>query len=140
MKSVRDCVFCRIIADKQHGAFVYKDQRVVAFLDINQAAPGHTLIVPRVHVPHWWDLSDEDAAAVAVAAKPIMHALRAVFNPPGMLVEQRNGRLAGQEVFHMHLHLIPKGIGGGSPFADPATLDQRAARIRMALERVAGVG
>jgi histidine triad (HIT) family protein len=117
---------------------VYEDQRVVAFLDINQAAPGHTLIVPRVHVAYWWDLSDEDVAAVAVAAKPIMQALREVFAPPGILVEQRNGRPAGQEVFHMHLHLIPRGLGKGSPFADPAELNQRAAGIRSALGRIAG--
>jgi histidine triad (HIT) family protein len=135
----KDCVFCRIIAGEQHGAFVYKDRRVVAFLDINQAAPGHTLIVPRVHVAYWWDLSDADVAAVAVAAKPIMKALREVFAPPGMLVEQRNGRPAGQEVFHMHLHLIPRGIEKGSPFADPTALNQRAAKIRSALGRIAGL-
>ena len=135
----KDCVFCRIIAGEQHGAFVYENQRVLAFLDINQAAPGHTLIVPRVHVAYWWDLSDDDIVAVAAAAKPIMQALREVFMPPGMLLEQRNGRPAGQEVFHMHLHLIPRGIGRGSPFADPTVLNQRAARIRVALGRIAGL-
>jgi histidine triad (HIT) family protein len=135
----KDCVFCRIIAGEQHGAFVYENQRVVAFLDINQAVPGHTLIVPRVHVAYWWDLPDDDIVAVAVAAKPIMQALREVFAPPGMLVEQRNGRPAGQEVFHMHLHLIPRGIGKGAPLADPAVLNQRAVKIRSALGRIAGL-
>jgi histidine triad (HIT) family protein len=123
----KDCVFCRIIEGEQHGAFVYEDQRVVAFLDINQSAPGHTLIVPRVHVAYWWDLPDDDVAAVAVAAKPIMQALREVFAPPGMLVEQRNGRLA------------PRGLGKGSPLADPTVLNQRAAKIRSALGRIAGL-
>ena len=135
-----DCVFCRIIAGEQHGAFVYKGERLVAFLDINQAAPGHTLIVPHEHVPHWWDLSDEDAAAAAVAAKPIMRALREVLNPAGMLVEQRNGRAAGQEIFHVHLHLIPRGIERGSATGDHKALDERAARIRAALERITGGG
>jgi histidine triad (HIT) family protein len=130
-----NCVFCRIIAGQQHGAFVYEDEHVVAFLDINQAAPGHTLVAPRVHVPHWWDLSDEDAAAIAVVAKPIMRALREVFKPAGMILEQRNGRAAGQEVFHVHLHLIPRGGGRGKRRADRAMLDERAARIRAALRR-----
>ena len=136
----RDCIFCRIIAGEQHGAFVYEDERVVAFLDLNQVAPGHTLVVPREHVRHWWDLSDEDAAAVAIAAKPIMLALREVFEPAGMLVEQRNGRAAGQEIFHMHLHLIPRGTGQGSPAAHRVVLDERAARIRMALGQITGPG
>jgi histidine triad (HIT) family protein len=136
----RDCIFCRIIAGEQHGAFVYEDERVVAFLDLNQVAPGHTLVVPREHVPHWWDLSDEDAAAVAIAAKPIMLALREVFEPAGMLVEQRNGRAAGQEIFHMHLHLIPRGTERGSPATDRVVLDERAARIRMALGQITGLG
>jgi len=134
----RDCVFCRIIAREQHGSFVYEDERVVAFLDINQAAPGHTLVVPRAHVPYWWDLVDEDAAAVAVAAKPIMRALREIFEPPGILVEQRNGRAAGQEVLHLHLHLVPVGTVRGSYSADRTTLDQRAAKIRAALGRIMG--
>jgi histidine triad (HIT) family protein len=136
----KDCVFCRIIVGEQHGAFVYEDERVVAFLDLNQVAPGHTLVVPREHVPHWWDLSDEDAAAVAIAAKPIMLALREVFEPAGMLVEQRNGRAAGQEIFHMHLHLIPRGTERGSPATDRVALDERAARIRAAVGQITGSG
>lgn len=136
----KDCVFCRIIAGERHGAFVYEDERVVAFLDLNQVAPGHTLVVPREHVPYWWELSDEDVAAVAIAAKPIMLALREVFEPAGMLVEQRNGRAAGQEIFHMHLHLIPRGKERGSPAVDRVELDERAARIRTALGQITGSG
>lgn len=131
----RNCVFCRIISGQQHGAFVYKDERVVAFLDINQVARGHLLVVPRTHVSFWWELADEDAAAIAIAAKPLLRALRQVFNPDGMKVEQRNGRAAGQDVFHVHLHLIPIGGGRGEHWADPPTLDARAAQIRAALEK-----
>ncbi len=134
----RGCVFCRIIAGEQPAAFVYENEQVVAFLDINQIEVGHTLVVPRAHAPFWWELSDEDLTAVAIAAKPIMQGLRDVFQPAGMLVEQRNGRAAGQEVFHMHLHLIPRGGERGTPFSDPLTLDRRAAKIRAALERILG--
>lgn len=134
----RDCIFCRIIAGDQHGAYVLENERVVAFLDINQMSPGHTLIVPRTHVPYWWELPDEDSVAVASAAKPLMLALRELFQPPGMLLEQRNGRAAGQEVFHLHVHLIPIGGGRGSSRADRATLDQRANQIRQAVERITG--
>lgn len=134
----KGCVFCRIIAGKQPAAFVYENEQVVAFLDINQMEVGHTLVVPRTHVSFWWELSDKDVAAVAIAAKHIIRGLRKVFQPAGMLVEQRNGRAAGQEVFHMHLHLIPKGGERGMPFSDPLTLKQRAAKIRMALAHIPG--
>ena len=135
-----NCVFCRIIAGRQHGAFVYEDELVVAFLDINQAAPGHILIVPRAHAAYWWDLSDQEAAAIAVIAKPIMQALNQVFKPAGMKIDQRNGRPAGQEVFHAHLHLIPVGGSRGSAFLDPAQLDARASLIRAALEHIMEAG
>ncbi len=135
----QDCTFCRIIAGEEHGAFVYENERVVAFLDINQASPGHTLIVPRTHVAHWWELPDEDAAAVAVVAKPIMQAIRRVFQPDGMNLVQNNGRAAGQVIFHVHMHVIPRWSGDrrfGRPpaYADRQTLDERAAQIRAALE------
>lgn len=136
-----DCTFCRIIAGQEHGAFVYEDERVVAFLDINQASPGHTLIVPRIHVSYWWELPDEDAAAVAVAAKSIMEALRRVVEPDGINLVQNNGRAAGQVIFHVHMHVIPRWSGDrrfGRPlaYADRKTLDERAAQIRAALEAI----
>jgi histidine triad (HIT) family protein len=132
----RNCVFCRIVAGQQHGAFVYQDEQIVAFLDINQTAAGHTLVVPRAHAPYWWDLSDQEAAAIAVVAKPIIQALRQVFDPAGIKINQFNGQAAGQMIFHAHLHLVPVGGIRGPSFMSPPELDQRAARIRAALERI----
>jgi histidine triad (HIT) family protein len=138
---MRGCVFCRIIAGEGHAAFVYQGERVVAFLDVNQASPGHTLIVPRVHVSYWWELTEGDAAAVAIVARPIMRALREAFQPDGIRIVQNNGRAAGQDVFHVHMHLILRREGewhGGAPsaYVDRVTLEERAARIRAALERI----
>jgi histidine triad (HIT) family protein len=134
----RNCVFCRIIAGQQHGAFVYQDEQIVAFLDINQAAAGHALVVPRAHTPYWWDLSDQEAAAIAVIARRIMQALRQVFDPAGMKMSQLNGQAAGQVIFHAHLHLVPVGGVRGPAYLSPPELDERAARIRAALERIMG--
>ncbi len=135
------CTFCRIIDGVEHGAFVYEDELVVAFLDINQASPGHTLIVPRLHVAAWWELPDAEAAAVARAAKPIMQAMRQVLEPDGINLVQNNGRAAGQVIFHVHMHVIPRWQGDrrfGRPpaYADRQTLDERAAQLRAALDRI----
>ncbi|MDQ7028354.1 MAG: HIT domain-containing protein [Ardenticatenia bacterium] len=136
-----DCTFCRIIHGLEHGAFIHQDELVVAFLDINQASPGHTLIVPRIHVPSWWELPDEEAAAVARVAKPIMQALRMTLEPDGINLVQNNGRAAGQVIFHVHMHVIPRWQGDrrfGRPpaYADRHTLDKRAAQLRAALHKI----
>jgi histidine triad (HIT) family protein len=90
-------------------------------------------------VSFWWNLADEDAAAIAIAAKSLAKALRKALNPDGIKLEQRNGRAAGQEIFHAHLHLIPQGGGRGSRRASREELDERAAVIRSALSFVSSV-
>ena len=133
------CIFCRIIAGKTPGYFVYESARVVAFLDIDQAAPGHLLIVPRVHVAHWWELSAEDAAQIAVVARPLMVALMRAMGADGVRVLQTNGRAAGQEVFHVHVHLIPRWTEGrpaGTTRLSAQAMTERAAQLRAALAEV----
>ena len=102
-----DCLFCRIIEGKVPGAIVHKDERVVAFKDVNPQAPMHVLIVPRRHIATLNDLSVEDDDLVgemtrraAALAKEHGHAeggYRTVFNCNAN---------AGQTVFHIHLHLL----------------------------------
>jgi histidine triad (HIT) family protein len=132
----KDCIFCQIVAGERHGAIVYEDERIIAFLDVNQAASGHLLVIPREHVSFWWNLADEDAAAIAIAAKSLAQALREALDPDGIKLEQRNGRASGQEIFHAHLHLIPQGGGRGSSRASRQELDERASEIRSALSSV----
>jgi histidine triad (HIT) family protein len=102
-----DCLFCRIIAGEIPGNFVYKDETMVAFKDINPQAPLHVLIVPTRHVATLNDLSPGDdslvgslfrrAAAIAKEHGYDQRGYRAVFNC---------NREAGQTVFHIHLHLL----------------------------------
>ena len=133
------CIFCRIVAGEAPGYFVYEGARVVAFLDIDQAAPGHLLIVPRVHVAHWWELSAEDAARIAVIARPLMRALLRAMGADGVRVLQTNGRAAGQDVFHVHVHLIPRWVDGrpaGATRLSAQAMAERAAKLRAALAEV----
>lgn len=133
MDSKSDCVFCQIVGGDRHAAVVYEDERILAFLDVNQASPGHLLVIPREHVSYWWNLTDVDAAAIAVAAKPLAEALQKALEPSGIKLEQRNGHSAGQEIFHVHLHLIPHGGKRGSHPASREELEERASKIRSAL-------
>jgi histidine triad (HIT) family protein len=133
-------IFSRIIAGELPGRFVWRDDRVVAFLPIAVLAPGHTLVVPIEPVDHWIDLDDDLHAHLWTVAKRIGGALQEAFQPArvGVLV-------VGEEVPHAHVHLVPFDELGQMSFAnvdlspDPAGLDQQMDLIRATL-RARGEG
>jgi histidine triad (HIT) family protein len=138
------CVFCQIAAGELPARIVYNDDAIVAILDRAPATPGHTLVIPRAHYRDLWEMSDDGLAAVIVVARMVAEAIRSTLEPPGMWLHQVSGHAAGQDVFHYHLHLIPRyeddtiQPGWGSPPWQPPSLteevqDRIAARIREAV-------
>ena len=133
-------LFTRIIDGEIPGRFVWKDDDAVVFLTIAPITPGHVLVVPRLEVDHWLDLSPDLAAHLVQVAQVVGKAQMAAFAPKrvGLIV-------AGLEVPHCHLHLVPIDSEADLSFAradhspDPAALDGAAARLRDAL-RTAGHG
>ncbi len=95
-------VFTKIINQELPGHFVWEDEDCVAILSINPIQTGHTLVVPRVEIDHWLDLPPELAAQLFLVAQTIGHAQKAAFESPriGLII-------AGEEVPHTHLHVIP---------------------------------
>lgn len=102
------CPFCAIAAGNAPASVILDDGSVLAFMDLRQAVPGHVLVVPRRHVPDIYALSADEAAGLMQAAVRVAKALRAEFDPPGLNLWQSNGEVAGQEVFHFHLHVHPR--------------------------------
>lgn len=127
-------LFTKIIEGELPGRFVWRDDRSVAFLTIAPINPGHTLVVPVAEVDHWIDLEPDLAAHLMGVARLIGQAQMRAFSPVrvGMIV-------AGLEVPHCHLHLIPIDSEADLSFAradhapDPAALDDAADRLRAAL-------
>ena len=127
-------VFTMIINGELPGRFVWRDDRCVAFLSINPLAPGHTLVVPRAEIDHWIDLDTELMAHLAEVSRVIGAALQSAFTPSkvGMMI-------AGLEVPHVHVHLVPMSDVHDLDFAqseldpDPDSLDAAAESIRVAL-------
>ena len=124
-------IFSRIISGELPGRFVWKDDRVVAFLSIAPMMPGHTLVVPRDEVDHWIDLDPGLAGHLFVVAKHIGEAQQRVWNP------RRIGlMIVGEEVPHTHLHVVPINSPGELSFAhvdaSPSddALDDAATRLR----------
>lgn len=110
------CLFCRIAEGDIPSAELYGDERVFAFLDINPVRPGHALIVPKAHAAKLADASPEDLAALMQAAQRITKAVCKVTGAPDATLAIHDGPAAGQEVPHLHLHIIPRAPGdGGGP-------------------------
>ena len=103
-----DCTFCKIIEGLLPSWRVYEDENSVAFLDKGQVTRGHTLVVPRRHAEDIWALSEDEARAVMQSVHRVARLLRDNLELLGLNVSQANGRAAWQEVFHFHVHLIPR--------------------------------
>lgn len=103
-----DCLFCKIINGEIPSAKVYEDEHVYAFMDISQVTRGHTLVIPKVHRENVFELTPDEAAKLFEAVPKLANAIKSSFNPEGLNIVNNNGKIAGQTVFHYHLHLIPR--------------------------------
>ena len=108
---MEDCIFCKIIKGEIPSFKVYEDDMVFAFEDINPISEGHTLLIPKIHAQDLWEIPGQDLAAVHLASKKIIQAIKDVLNPTGVACLQLNGRGVNQVVMHYHLHLIPHTAG-----------------------------
>ena len=135
-----NCVFCRIIAGREPASLVYQDERALAFMDIRPAVPGHLLVIPRSHAAALAGLDPDDAAHLMRVAQRMAAAVRASgIRCEGVNLFLADGEAAGQDVFHVHLHIIPRfpgdgmRIGAAWSFPDRSELNAQAARIRAAV-------
>ena len=103
-----DCIFCRIVKGEIPSFKLLEDDRILSFMDINPANEGPCLVIPKAHVPNLYEADDGSLAAVAVACRRVADAVRRTLDPPGVSVAQANGPAAGQSVFHLHFHVIPR--------------------------------
>ena len=130
-----ECIFCRIIAGAVPADKVYEDGDVVAFMDINPVAKGHTLVVPKAHSDPITETPDAVLAKVIAVVRKVARAHFQALKAEGVSVAQANGRAAGQEVPHLHFHVIPRVEGSGrqwtpGKYDSPAEMNQYATRIR----------
>ena len=138
------CIFCEIIRGQAQASIVYSDQHVLAFMDIQPVNPGHLLVVPRVHANYLSALDPETGGRLFQAGMRMAAAIsRSGIRCEGINLHLADGRAAGQEIFHVHLHVIPRFLGDGFGLRfgpeyynlpDRSTLDRTATDIRMALE------
>jgi histidine triad (HIT) family protein len=104
-------IFSRIVSGEIPALKVYENQETLAFMDINPAAHGHTLVISKGEYPDVWTIPPETLAAVAHTTQRVALAIRQTLKPDGLNIIQNNGAAAGQAVFHFHIHLIPRWEG-----------------------------
>lgn len=134
----KDNIFARIVRGEIPCHKVYEDADTLAFMDIMPQAEGHTLVVPKSAGEDIFSTPPESLAAAIQVAQKVAGAVKTVFSPPGVMIAQLNGAAAGQSVFHLHIHVIPRYAGKdlgihAAAKADPARLAEQAARLRAAL-------
>ena len=120
---------------------IYEDDHVLAFLDIKPSTMGHTMVIPKVHAPNIIELPDGEVAPLFAAVKRVDGLLVKSLQPDGITIGINQGRASGQEVDHLHIHLIPRWHNDGGHAvqtvvhsAPKESLDEVAAKIRNMLK------
>jgi histidine triad (HIT) family protein len=132
-------IFAKILRGEIPSVTVYEDDRTLAFMDVMPQADGHVLVIPKEAAETIFDLSTESAAALMATTQRIAKAVKKALNAPGVMIAQLNGAAAGQSVFHVHFHVIPRSGGidltlHAREMEKPETLKSFADRIKAALE------
>ena len=138
---MENCIFCKIVAGELPSTKVYEGDEVLAFLNINPRGPQHTLVIPKVHVPNILDLPDGGVAPFFAAVKQVDAILVKSLQPDGISIGINQGAASGQEVDHLHVHLIPRWHNDGGHAVQSIvhsvpkeSLDTVAAKIRGVIE------
>lgn len=110
---MNDCIFCKIANGEIPAATIYEDDDFRVILDLGPASKGHALILPKTHAANIYELPDELAAKAMILAKKMAAKMTDKLECDGFNIVQNNGEVAGQTVFHFHMHLIPRYAGDG---------------------------
>jgi len=130
------CIFCKIVAKQAPSSILYEDESVLAFLDIRPLNMGHTLVIPKAHYVDIFDIQEKELAAVHLVAKQLSFAVKKATGADGISIIQQNGKAAGQDIFHFHVHVVPRFEGQKLPsfhdlkIVERSMLEEMAAKIR----------
>lgn len=106
-----NCIFCKIVAGISDCQEIYQDEATLAFMDIHPANDGHCLVIPKRHFEKVFDMPPAAFGTVASTVVKVARAVNEVFRPGGISLVQANGKLAGQSVLHVHVHVLPRRAG-----------------------------
>ena len=132
-----DCIFCKLANGVIPTNSLYEDDVVKVIFDAGPASLGHVLILPKEHFDNVYALDDDTAAHVFQVAVKVAKALKEGLNLEGLNIVQNNGEIAGQTVFHFHMHIIPRYKGDDFGKHTPPRLKVEIAEIAQDAEKIA---
>ena len=136
-----DCIFCKIANGEIPSSTIYEDDLFRVILDLSPATKGHALILPKKHMANIFEMDEETAEKVFVLASRIAKAMKEALNCDGLNIVQNNGEIAGQTVFHFHMHISPRYNDDGQQInwvpktSEAAERDMIAEQIKNALNK-----
>ena len=135
------CIFCKIVQKQAPASIVYENENIIAFLDIRPLNLGHTLIIPKAHYQGIFDMPEKELIEIYKASKELSIAVKIATNSDGISIIQQNGKAAGQDIFHFHVHVVPRFEGQKLPNFSALTeverpkLETEAKKIKNALSK-----
>ena len=134
-----DCIFCKLANGEIPTRKIYEDDLFTVFMDASPVTRGHSLIVPKRHCDNLYSLPDEEASKIMILAKKLATHMTEKLHADGFNVMQNNGEVAGQSVFHYHMHLIPRykddGHAGRLSWPTLTLTDEELDEIRDTLKK-----
>lgn len=136
------CIFCQIVQGEAPASIVYETETVLAFMNLRQFNVGHVLVIPKAHVATIYDLPPDLAGDLMRGVVVVANQIKGVFRPGGLSLWQSNGNPAGQEIPHLHVHLLPRYENdgaldfypaGGPAIQPPTYLDPLAQKLQSQL-------
>lgn len=103
-----NCLFCQIAQKAINSEIIYEDEKTLAFLDIHPKAPGHAMVIPKEHAENILDLPESSVKPVFLAVKKVARSIKEALKPSGFTIGINHGRVSGQVVDHLHVHVIPR--------------------------------
>jgi histidine triad (HIT) family protein len=140
---MQNCIFCRIASGKMPSARILETPTILALLDIAPVHYGHTLVIPKVHYPNLLELPDELWKDMGQVCRRVAQAQMGSLGAQGFNIAMNNFEAADQEVFHAHLHVIPRFNGDGIRFFPqgsypPGEMEKTGEKLRRGLEQLGG--
>ncbi|MFZ5913289.1 MAG: HIT family protein [Pseudomonadota bacterium] len=139
MSTDPNCIFCRILRGEMPSVKIHEDDSTLVFMDVMPQSPGHCLVIPKRHAANIYEVSADEAAILIRTTHRMAQAVNQALKPDGLAIFQFNGGEAGQTVFHIHFHLVPRYAGvemrlHAREMAAKEVLQSHADKIRSALK------
>jgi histidine triad (HIT) family protein len=131
-----NCIFCKIVKGEIASEKIFEDDTVLAFLDVMPKSPGHTMVVPKIHAEFFEDVPKDDVGHFFSVAQDMVTLIKKALTPDGFTLGMNHGKVSGQEVPHVHFHIMPRWIGDGGHSIQSVVSNKPAQDIKTIAEKI----